>query len=414
MAKAMITVEQISKQYRLGEQEPYLALRDVIANTIQPWKWFQRTEPETFWALQDINFTVNQGEVVGVIGRNGAGKSTLLKILSQITPPSTGKVTLHGKVASLLEVGTGFHPELTGRENIFLNGAILGMTKQEIKKKFDEIVDFAEIEQFIDTPVKRYSSGMYVRLAFAVAAHLEPEILVVDEVLAVGDAAFQKKCLGKMSDVVEQSGRTILFVSHNMGAIQTLCPRSILLHKGELIDDGPSRSVIHTYLSSVGTNGDVIDLSERTDRQGSGKLRVQKITLLNKDNQPVQQFRSGDTMRLALDYISKPGNSLTNVSVAIGINNHIGERIANLSTKALGTDFASVPESGRLIVTLNDLPLAESRYYFTIFVEVNSEVADWVIDAGSFDVEFGDFYGTGKMPPEGQGDFLLRYNWSNE
>jgi lipopolysaccharide transport system ATP-binding protein len=229
-------------------------------------------EIEEFWALHDVSFQVKQGEVVGIIGRNGAGKSTLLKILSRITEPTTGRVTLRGRVASLLEVGTGFHPELTGRENIFLNGAILGMTRAEVKRKFDEIVSFAEVDQFLDTPVKRYSSGMYVRLAFAVAAHLEPEILLVDEVLAVGDAEFQRKCLGKMQDV-SHSGRTVFFVSHNMSAVQHLCKRAMLLRDGRIHEDGASSAVIANYLSDA-MAGRIVALSEWKDRESTGDGRV--------------------------------------------------------------------------------------------------------------------------------------------
>lgn len=262
----VITVENLGKKYTLSHQrrEPYTALRDVLANSAKSLgkkilsPFTNHTSPvtvsqEDFWALNDVSFEVKQGDRIGIIGRNGAGKSTLLKILSRITEPTTGSVRIKGRVASLLEVGTGFHPELTGRENIFLNGAILGMTRAEIKKKFDEIVDFAEIEKFLDTPVKHYSSGMYVRLAFAVAAHLEPEILVVDEVLAVGDAHFQKKCLGKMEDVSVREGRTVLFVSHNMAAINRLCDRGILLDAGNIEENGSTQQAVSSYLNKGGS-----------------------------------------------------------------------------------------------------------------------------------------------------------------
>lgn len=259
---SIISVENLGKKYRLqhqSSQQPYVALRDVLTDcarnlvqrVIHPVRSSHSSHPsqEDFWALKDVFFDVKAGDRVGIIGRNGAGKSTLLKVLSRITEPTTGVVRIKGRVASLLEVGTGFHPELTGRENVFLNGAILGMSRTEIKKKFDEIVDFAEIEKFLDTPVKRYSSGMYVRLAFAVAAHLEPEILIVDEVLAVGDAQFQKKCLGKMEAVSAKEGRTVLFVSHNMQAITALCDRAILLNHGSVIEDGATRDVTIRYLN---------------------------------------------------------------------------------------------------------------------------------------------------------------------
>jgi lipopolysaccharide transport system ATP-binding protein len=258
----VITVENLAKRYLLQHQagqQPYLALRDVLSESAHRLgrRLLGRTGTgapaagrEEFWALREVSFAVGQGERIGIIGRNGAGKSTLLKILSRITEPSAGRVRIRGRVASLLEVGTGFHPELTGRENIFLNGAILGMGRAEIRKKFDEIVEFAEIERFLDTPVKRYSSGMYVRLAFAVAAHIEPEILIIDEVLAVGDVQFQKKCMTKMEQVGEQ-GRTVLFVSHNMQAIRQFCSRAILLEKGRLVADGPSEAVVTRYLETA-------------------------------------------------------------------------------------------------------------------------------------------------------------------
>ncbi len=267
MSDVVIRAEGLGKKYLIGHQaqaERYTALRDVVARTakglvrsardmLQGRQLVVGDEIEEFWALKDVNFEIKRGDVIGVIGRNGAGKSTLLKILSRITEPSTGRVEIKGRVASLLEVGTGFHPELSGRENIYLNGAILGMSRAEIKRKFDEIVDFAEVEKFLDTPVKHYSSGMYVRLAFAVAAHLEPEILVVDEVLAVGDAEFQKKCLGKMGEVAG-AGRTVLFVSHNMAAIRALCEASILLQAGTLVSRGSTSAVLESYMASIKAN----------------------------------------------------------------------------------------------------------------------------------------------------------------
>ncbi|HEY9649380.1 MAG TPA: ABC transporter ATP-binding protein, partial [Coleofasciculaceae cyanobacterium] len=262
MSDTVIRVENLGKKYSIGHQkrESYTTLRDVLAEgtkslgrqLLMPFGKKQRNSTvEEFWALKDVSFEIQRGDRVGIIGRNGAGKSTLLKILSRITEPTTGRIAIKGRVASLLEVGTGFHPELTGRENIYLNGAVLGMSKVEINKKFDEIVAFAEVEKFLDTPVKRYSSGMYVRLAFAVAAHLEPEILIVDEVLAVGDAAFQKKCLGKMEEVAEKEGRTVLFVSHNMGTVKSLCNSAVLLEKGRVSRQGLTSQVVDSYLGST-------------------------------------------------------------------------------------------------------------------------------------------------------------------
>src|SRR5499427_6935895 len=261
MTMTVIHAEKLSKRYRLGEHERYHALRDVLTRALRsPMSFLRRAQPETFWALKEVHLEVRHGEVLGLIGRNGAGKTTLLKVLSRITRPTAGWAEIHGRVGSLLEVGTGFHPELTGRENTFLSGAILGMSKAEIEKKFDEIVAFAELEKFIDTPVKHYSSGMYVRLAFAVAAHLEPEILLVDEVLAVGDINFQKKCLGKMGDVA-RAGRTVILVSHNMAAITSLCSRCAVIEGGQITFDGSAMEAATRYYSdSLGALTDSSDL----------------------------------------------------------------------------------------------------------------------------------------------------------
>jgi len=288
MSEPVIRVENLGKKYVIGhqKQEQYTALRDVITNgakslveKITNPRSTNNNNSEDFWALKDVSFEINQGDRVGIIGRNGAGKSTLLKVLSRITEPTKGQIKIKGRVASLLEVGTGFHPELTGRENIFLNGAILGMSKVEIKKKFDEIVAFAEVEKFLDTPVKRYSSGMYVRLAFAVAAHLEPEILIVDEVLAVGDAAFQKKCLGKMEDVGKE-GRTVIFVSHNMAAIKSLCSRAIFLNNGCLLQDAQVETVIGSYLSEDNAS-EALVVWNQENAPRSPEIRLKKAYILN-------------------------------------------------------------------------------------------------------------------------------------
>lgn len=412
----MITVEHVGKQYMLGEHSASYSLGENISRVINPKEWFKK-KPTTnvFFALEDINFTVNQGEVLGLIGRNGAGKSTLLKILSQITPPSTGKIKLNGRVASLLEVGTGFHPELTGRENIFLNGAILGMTKMEIKRKFDEIVDFAEIEQFLDTPVKRYSSGMYVRLAFAVAAHLEPEILLVDEVLAVGDVGFQKKCIGKMSEVTHEDGRTLIFVSHNLGAIQKLCSRTILLSGGKIVADGPTDQTITAYLKDVSSADAEVDLSVRSDRQGNGNLVITKIFFQNTSGEAVSNFQTGHAARMVLEYASHIDASLIkNVTISLTVSNQMGELILNLYNVASSKAFDVIPPQGRFIIDIENLALMPGTYYFNSFVTVNKDIADWVLEAGSFNVDFGDFYGTGQLPPDGQGNFLLKHKWSVE
>ena len=309
MGNIVIKAENISKQYRLGtigtktlandfkrwlysiqgKEDPFLKIGEANDRS-------RKGNSEYVWALKDINFDIEQGEVIGIIGKNGAGKSTLLKILSRVTAPTTGQITVNGRMASLLEVGTGFHPELSGRENVFLNGAIMGMTKTEIKKKFDEIVDFSGVERYIDTPVKRYSSGMYVRLAFAVAAHLEPEILIVDEVLAVGDAEFQKKCLGKMKDVSGQ-GRTVLFVSHNMGAIQSLCSKSIYLKHGTIQQIGETDKIINYYLANELKLEDKLLFSINPGLPAS----VKQVLLLNRKNEKTKSYLSGEALKFQFD-----------------------------------------------------------------------------------------------------------------
>jgi lipopolysaccharide transport system ATP-binding protein len=310
MSDTIIKVENLSKKYIIGHQQEgrsnYTALRDVISNgaksLIQKIKHPTKSNNnkyEEFWALDDVSFEIKRGEAVGIIGRNGAGKSTLLKILSRITEPTKGKVSIKGRVASLLEVGTGFHPELTGRENIYLNGAILGMSRMEIKKKFDEIIDFAEVEKFLDTPVKRYSSGMYVRLAFAVAAHLEPEILVVDEVLAVGDAAFQKKCLGKMGDVAEKEGRTVLFVSHNMGAINTLCSVSIWLEAGQVVEIGKCDRIAEKYLAKSYNSSHFIEYKLIANK----KAQITSVRLANSSNIATADFSCGEEIVAEISFV---------------------------------------------------------------------------------------------------------------
>lgn len=330
MSKPVIKVEQVSKKFIISHetQEKYTALRDVIVNKARNIvggnKGKQGKSREEFYALQDVSFDVNEGDRIGIIGRNGAGKSTLLKILSRITEPSSGRITIRGRVASLLEVGTGFHPELTGRENIYLNGAILGMSRIEIRKKFDEIVAFAEIEKFLDTPVKRYSSGMYVRLAFAVAAHLEPEILIVDEVLAVGDAQFQKKCLGKMEDVSKNEGRTVLFVSHNMGVIAQLCNRGILLNKGHVETHGDITDVVDRYIrNSNSSDGSGYLVSDQYAQKK--KNYFTRICTLNKSAEITSDFSFDEKVILKFDFTI--GELNPNLLIGIGVQNKLQNRV---------------------------------------------------------------------------------------
>jgi lipopolysaccharide transport system ATP-binding protein len=412
--KPIIRVENLSKCYVIGaKRASYETLRETISDSLRaPLKRLRRQQSraDTIWALRDIGFEVSPGEVIGIIGRNGAGKSTLLKVLSRIVEPTAGRVELYGRVGSLLEVGTGFHPELSGRENIYLNGAILGMKQVEIRRKFDEIVTFAEIERFLDTAVKHYSSGMYMRLAFAVAAHMDPEILVVDEVLAVGDAAFQKKCLGKMEDVAKR-GRTILFVSHQMTAIQNLCGRTLLLSGGMIAAEGETEAVIEKYLEDS-SNLSQTFLADRKDRQGTGDIRFVSLALLNGEGQEVKSLRTGRGATLVLRYENLAGRDLSNLHVAVGIDNQRGHRIMVLSNEFTGEIFPTVPEQASSIgIEIEQLPLVPGRYGFTIYSTLNGTVADWVQDAGHFYVETGDYYGTGKLPASQQGDFLVKYHF---
>jgi lipopolysaccharide transport system ATP-binding protein len=345
MPDIVIKAENLGKKYTIGHQaqrESYTALRDVLVQNARTlWNktkdlatgkpLIQGDTLEEVWALQNVNFEIRRGEAVGIIGRNGAGKSTLLKILSRITEPSTGRVTIRGRVASLLEVGTGFHPELTGRENIYLNGTILGMTRVEIKKKFDEIVAFAEVEKYLDTPVKRYSSGMYVRLAFAVAAHLEPEILLVDEVLAVGDAAFQKKCLGKMGDVAKE-GRTVLFVSHNMAAVKSLCRRGILFEKGEVGAEGETGRVVADYLQEE-THSLMEQLwDDAAAAPGTDKVHLRRASVAPLDRQTGGPITVETSLRLSFEFWNDLPDAVLNFSVVL--SNAEGICILNTASQA--------------------------------------------------------------------------------
>lgn len=362
MSRPIIDVESVSKCYRLQHQasERYTTLRDTLtksARGLLRGRGTAKTAHEDFWALRDVSFSLEEGEVLGVIGRNGAGKSTLLKVLSRITEPTKGRITLRGRVASLLEVGTGFHPELTGRENIFLNGAILGMTKEEIRKKFDEIVDFAEVERFLDTPVKRYSSGMYVRLAFAVAAHLEPEILVIDEVLAVGDAQFQSKCLRRMGEAAK-GGRTVLFVSHNMSAVQSLCSKALFLEQGRVREMGPMQEVLRSYMASIQAGGNGPDAGGV--RLGAG------LTLTSLDVAPGGVVSGEDTTFRVEMLVHEP--QLLK-EAALLITTDLGVRVAILDLRESGIHLLHV-EKGPLVIegTVQRMPLTEGDYRVGLWI----------------------------------------------
>jgi lipopolysaccharide transport system ATP-binding protein len=390
MMDTALRVEGLSKRYRIGQREPYRNLRDSITKVFAaPIRWFQNppssilhSSPDTIWALKDVSFEVKQGEVVGIIGRNGAGKSTLLKILSRITDPTEGYADIHGRVGSLLEVGTGFHPELTGRENIYLNGAILGMSRHEIEKKFDEIVTFAETGKFIDTPVKHYSSGMTVRLAFAVAAHLEPEILLVDEVLAVGDAAFQRKCLGKMEDVA-RGGRTVVFVSHNMGAIRELCDRVIWIDEGRRVAAGDVETIVGNYLAASSQGFVQTNLE-------SEFLRIEKVILRDRDGQSKSSFLRGEDLVVEIHFFAK--TFIPRPYFWINVVSQYGSVFgANMLLDGHRPD--SIKGKGTLLCRLKNIPLLPQTYSLRMGARTENGVTFLVRTA---DVAFFTVQGTAK------------------
>jgi len=396
MAKSIITVENLGKKYALGEKQNFYTLRDSITGFFSG----KKKKEEEFWALKDINFEIKQGESVGIIGRNGAGKSTLLKILSQITPPTTGKITMRGRVASLLEVGTGFHQELTGRENIFLNGAILGMSRDEVKKKFDEIVAFSEVEKFLDMPVKHYSSGMYMRLAFAVAAHLESEILIVDEVLAVGDAQFQKKCLGKMDEVAKKQGRTVLFVSHNMGAIGQLCCKTMLFNNGMLVNFGSTTDVVSDYLSKV----DGFRVNSFEDNYANF---FKKVNINNG-----KSIITGGTVSFDIYYeCNNPG--AIDYRIALGFYDVNGNFLFVCSTELDNTVNNKLKKTGLINCCIDKLPLSSGSYIVELFSEVNSEIIEWIKNAFILEVGYGKYHRSTKQCPNGYegAGVLVSHSW---
>lgn len=405
--KPIIEVHNLGKKYRIGAKQPYYSLRDSLTN-LALLKW-RRQPKEEIWSLKNINLSINPGETVGLIGPNGAGKSTLLKILSQITPPTTGRITLRGRLASLLEVGTGFNPELTGRENIFLNGAILGMSRQEIRKKFDKIVTFSEIEQFLDTPVKHYSSGMYVKLAFSVAAHLDPEMLIVDEVLSVGDIAFQQKSIGKMEEVANKEGRTIIFVSHNMSAIALLCKRTVLLKQGELVFDGETGTAINTYLKSI---NETKSFNQNIPRRGNGLARVVGLYLMDKKKQRIEQVTISEPFDVGFDVEFKPEAIGKNVAISLLVSDQKNNKMVTLSTEIVRSNFTARKASQKYYCQLNEgLPVIPGFYRLSYIVKVGGQLADRVSDALGFDVIARDLYGTGKLPGSEMGCLLVKNRW---
>jgi lipopolysaccharide transport system ATP-binding protein len=416
MSSAAIRIENVGKSYQLGGGgESYRTLRDAIGSAASVFSRKSRQKAkqpnESFWAVKDISFDVRQGEVIGIIGRNGAGKSTLLKILSRITEPTHGSVRIRGRVGSLLEVGTGFHHELSGRENIYLNGAILGMSRREIAARFDQIVDFAGVERFLDTPVKRYSSGMFVRLAFAVASHLEPEVLIVDEVLAVGDAAFQQKCLNRMSEV-SRSGRTVLVVSHNMASIMNLCQRVAVLERGELDFVGDTEEGVRRYLQrSATSSGSSVNLENHVNRRSGCKPLLGGVTLKNSLGAPTDQFLCGEPLvvEMALGKDVPPGE----YHFAVGVDDTLGQRLFTAATY-LSESFGGPDAETRVVqCRIDELRLAPGRYALSF----NAGPREWVwtdfIEQGLWlDVHASDYYGNGRLPKSEWGAFLVRSQWN--
>ena len=409
-ADLAIQAEGLGKQYQLGRfQGGYELLSERIGKLIN--RGGNGKGRESFLALDDVSFEVEQGETLGILGRNGAGKSTLLKILSRVTPPTRGSVRIRGRVGALLEVGTGFNMELTGRENVFLNGAILGMRRTEILRKFDDIVEFAEIERFIDTPVKRYSSGMYLRLAFSVAAHLEPEVLVVDEVLAVGDAAFQKKCLGKMGEVTRE-GRTVVFVSHNTAAIENLCRSAIVLERGRAVYSGGVKEAVGVYMTQVLSTATATSLRDREDRGGTGALRLTSFRVEDDNGNPIVGAWTGETCTLVFGYECSSGNPQRNVLASFAISTAAGAPLILHRTNYTGEDFALVPAVGSIRCTIPRFPLIPGTYLIATYIEAAGELADHLTVAAQLDVEPGDFFGTGHTGIAGHSPVLTEGSWS--
>ncbi len=422
MSDVVLSVEKLSKRYRLGQMGA-----TTLRETVERW-WHRGRDPfpgrpcggeqgaavpspvgGEIWALRDVSFQVRRGEVLGIIGRNGAGKSTLLKILSRITEPTSGRAVVRGRVGSLLEVGTGFHPELSGRENIYLNGAFLGMSRREIDAKFDEIVTFAEVGRFLDTPIKRYSSGMYVRLAFAVAAHLEPEILLVDEVLAVGDFAFQQKCLGKM-DAVARAGRTVLFVSHNLSAVQGLCHTVLRLDKGRVHRYGSPQDVIDEYLASH--ESPVKPAGMREDRLGSGVIRITDVTMRDARGNSLSVVMNGEPVSFHLAYRRRAETPVPRATAGILVRTFLGQPIFLHYNRLNGYMFGPLPERGEFVCHMDALPLPEGTYRLDVSVRDEDGYLDGLHDALIFKVVAGRFFGDVEPPPASHGLCLVKARWS--
>lgn len=417
MTQSVIQVDRISKQYQLGlRAKAQQTFREAVVELAQaPFKRLRHLSgrshaDDTFWALRDISFDVPEGEVLGVIGHNGAGKSTLLKILSRITEPTTGRAVVYGRVASLLEVGTGFHPELTGRENVYLNGAILGMSREEIRRKFDEIVEFAGVDKFLDTPIKRYSSGMKVRLAFAVAAHLEPEILIIDEVLAVGDQEFQNKCLGKMNEVAH-SGRTVLFVSHNMAAVEALCQRCLLLSQGTIIADAPTGPVLEQYCrEAFGDDDPRINLLNHSGRQRGCPALMQSVCVTDAEGGLTSTFEMGETIRIQVEFDAS-GREINPV-LGVVVKTQRGVALFGNDNRIVdGYNFPLVTGDGQITCAFASLPLMPGRYSLDLWFGDSQRSLDCVTHAVTIQIVAANVTGTGKLPPANCGPVYWPATW---
>jgi lipopolysaccharide transport system ATP-binding protein len=407
---APVEVKNLGKRFEIADDQlAYRLLSETITDRLK--SFGRRPKPREFWALRDVSFEVARGETLGVIGHNGAGKSTLLKILSRISPPTEGEIRLRGRVGALLEVGTGFHPELTGRENVFLNGAILSMKRDEIARKFDEIVEFADIGPFIDTPVKRYSSGMQLRLAFSVASHLEPEILIIDEVLSVGDLAFRERCLERMHQA-SQSGTTVIFISHDLGSVRNLCDRALLLSHGKIAASGSVAKVIDAYVSDVVGDRER-DLRDRENRDGSGALLITDLWF-ERNGRQSDSATTGEDLEIVLRYETAKGTTLTEVSFGIMISDRSnGIPLLELYSETTGGRFRHIPARGEVRCRLRRGPLPAGEYHVSLWADgAENELLDRVMPAGELTVSGGDFYGSGRVPLENHRTVLVDHDFS--
>lgn len=406
-----LEASHVSKLYQLGSIGTRSILSD-IKSVFVPRKEENNPDNE-IWALKDVSFQLPQGEVVGVVGKNGSGKSTLLKVLSRTTAPTTGNITIKGKIASLLEVGTGFHPELTGRENIFLNGAIMGMSKTDITLKLDEIIDFSGVSKFIDTPVKRYSSGMYVRLAFAVASSLESDIMIIDEVLAVGDSEFQQKCIGKMRDLTQGGGKTVLFVSHNMATIKSLCTKAIYLEKGRLLAQGLTRDVVDMYVAKNNLMIEETDLADRKDRSGSQKVKLVGFHMEDEHGAHIETILTGTSVAFCFHY-QLNDSSVRTVDLGMSFHDLDGAAVSVIYSGYQNILFSKLPPKGQIRCMIHDFNISKGRYNVGGRILADSEEADWPQGGLAIvDVEDGDFYHSGKTGFPFSNLNLIRGDWSN-